>query len=185
MEFPEDLGAVASGQWAGVRPGSLWQWPEHQDLVDDGWTSLGLRQQDFGMPYFKPTRLLLRLGKLAAATFFVGVPEFCVYGFCLGPIPKAAPPSLTLARKAGGKAFGLPAQQPGHQHCVNGWWSQLSCRTLMPAMTLLARGMDRRLVMPLPQSLRGCLRLALHRCLRRFTGWVALALLGRPHTLAR
>ena len=31
-EFPEDLGAVARGEWEGVRPGSLWQWPACKEL---------------------------------------------------------------------------------------------------------------------------------------------------------
>ena len=61
VEFPEDLGAVKHGEWYGQRPASLWQRPEVGTLLEaKGVTTFGLRQSDFGTPFAKPTRLLVK-----------------------------------------------------------------------------------------------------------------------------
>ena len=52
LEFPEDFGAVATGDWKGVRPSSIWQWPQFANLLaDPSFSTVGIRQQDFGIPY--------------------------------------------------------------------------------------------------------------------------------------
>ncbi|CAE8681799.1 unnamed protein product, partial [Polarella glacialis] len=105
MEFPEDLGAIAHGKWQGARPASIWQWPEFAELLaDKSFATLGLRQSDFGTPYVKPTRFLLRLPVISPAPVFFGAPTFDGEGFYTGPIPKFTT-SLTLARQAGETGF--------------------------------------------------------------------------------
>ena len=46
IEFPEDLGAIAHGDWFGRRPASLWQLPQVQELLQqEGVTTCGLRMR--------------------------------------------------------------------------------------------------------------------------------------------
>ena len=42
MEQPEDLGALASGPHEGLRPASMWQWPQLADLLSEGATDCGV-----------------------------------------------------------------------------------------------------------------------------------------------
>ena len=58
MEQPEDLGALASGPHEGLRPASMWQWPQLADLLSKGLCTVAFHQASFGTPYAKPTRLL-------------------------------------------------------------------------------------------------------------------------------
>eukprot|EP00435_Cladocopium_sp_Y103_P066411 s288_g28.t1 len=77
FENPEDLGAVKSGENRGIRPASMWQWPEFETLVQlDQVSTVAFYQQDFGTDYLKPTRLLLGNLRKAHDSFHWGVPTF-------------------------------------------------------------------------------------------------------------
>ena len=98
IEFPEDLGAVKHGEWYGQRPASLWQRPEVNALLAmKGISTFGLRQSDFGTPFAKPTRLLVK-ATMRPHTTFNGMPVLDPAGFYLGPIPPAPAGLIPLAR---------------------------------------------------------------------------------------
>ena len=106
LEFPEDLGAVRGGQWAGVRPASLWQW-DALSTLRKSFREFGILQSDFGAPYLKPTRILLKATP-APATLYEGPPTFDNQGYYTGPIPRCSAKQLgltTLARQAGDSVF--------------------------------------------------------------------------------
>ena len=88
-EHPEDLGRVATGPFAGCSPSSIWQWEQHIECIGKGALSVGIRQFDFGTPYVKPTRLLLKLDNYEdlPESFFQGVPIFAEDRTYVGPIP--------------------------------------------------------------------------------------------------
>ena len=44
MEQPEDLGALASGPHEGLRPASMWQWPQLADLLSKGLRTVAFHQ---------------------------------------------------------------------------------------------------------------------------------------------
>ena len=91
LEFPEDLGVVKSGQWAGTLPASIFHLPGFTDIVrHDGVTTGAILQSDFGMPYPKPTRLILRLHGESIRNFYEGVPRFAADGSYLGPAPRTS-----------------------------------------------------------------------------------------------
>ena len=102
MEFPEDLGAVQHGEWAGVSPASAWQWPPMAQIRQDkSFREFGIHQHDFGAQHLKPTRILLR-GYPAAAKLYEGAPTYDELGYYTGPIPKLSAAKLgltTLAKK--------------------------------------------------------------------------------------
>ena len=118
LEFPEDLGAVKSGEWRGTRPASIWQ---HEDfgtnLKAGKMVSGALYQSSFEAPYLKPTRFGFKAGAQdtwAAESgtdtpfFYWGAPQFNDQGFYEGPLPKADASQLgllTLAKKAGESGF--------------------------------------------------------------------------------
>lgn len=108
LEFPEDLGAVRSGSWAGVRPASLWQWPTLDTIrADADVHEFGIVQSDFGAEYLKPTRILLK-GCTTEAISYAGPPSFDNKGNYIGPIPKFNAQALglrTLARQPGETGF--------------------------------------------------------------------------------
>ena len=105
-EHPEDLGCVQYGPFAGCSPAAIWQAPQHQECIKLGALSVGIRQSDFGTPYVKPTRLLLKLGQdcKLPQQFFVGVPEFSEDRSYLGPIPRAQG-TTSLIRREGDTSF--------------------------------------------------------------------------------
>ena len=88
-EHPEDLGRVATGPFSGCSPASIWQWEQHEQCISMGAVSVGIRQFDYGTPYVKPTRLLLKLDnyKDLPDNFFPGIPIFSEDRTYLGPIP--------------------------------------------------------------------------------------------------
>ena len=98
IEFPEDLGAVVRGKWAGQRPASLWQREEVDQLLKmKDIRTLGLRQCDFGTPFARPTRLLARAA-MRPHSIFWGRPVFDAAGYYVGPIPPAPAGLVPLAR---------------------------------------------------------------------------------------
>ena len=48
MEQPEDLGALPTGPHEGLRPASMWQWPQLADLLKKGLRSVAFHQASFG-----------------------------------------------------------------------------------------------------------------------------------------
>ena len=89
MEQPEDLGQVRK-QWVpGHWPASLWQFPQHRQLLEafPELQSVVLAQVDFGSPSVKPTRLLVKAPQLHPE-MYNGPPQFDSDGWYLGPLPK-------------------------------------------------------------------------------------------------
>ena len=109
LEFPEDLGAVVSGRFAGMRPASIWQMSSFEDLLQlPGVMTGALRQKDFGTAYIKPTRLVFKAPSgFTDELIFMGRPEFDNNGFYLGPVPKLpwSADTTTLARQPGETIF--------------------------------------------------------------------------------
>ena len=89
MEQPEDLGALASGPHEGLRPASMWQWPQLADLLQKGLRTVAFHQASFGTPYAKPTRLLLHTSLPMPDCVFEGVPRYDSKGCYTGPLPSA------------------------------------------------------------------------------------------------
>ena len=89
MEQPEDLGAPKRPRIPGHRPGSMWQFPQHQELLQlAGVQSVVFAQLDFGTPSPKPTRLLLRLDGDLHPAMIEGLPQLDEEGRYTGPLPK-------------------------------------------------------------------------------------------------
>lgn len=89
MEQPEDLGATRSPRIPGHRPGSMWQFPAHEELLTlEGVKSVALAQIDFGSESAKPTRLLLRIYGDLHEEMYEGLPQFDHDGFYMGPLPR-------------------------------------------------------------------------------------------------
>ena len=109
LEQPEDLGAVATGR----RPSSMWQRPLFRDLVDHSSAQhVVFHQADFGTPYPKPTRLLLKSTQVlylhvCAGGFRTLIPRVSTLARCLvtprrGPCrPLGRHPSARLVRNSG------------------------------------------------------------------------------------
>ncbi len=92
MEQPENLGRVKKMRIPGHWPGSMWQFPQHQALLQEfqDLQTVALAQVDFGAEYVKPTRLLIRTSGPLHQEMFPGLPEFDADGWYLGPLPKKA-----------------------------------------------------------------------------------------------
>jgi hypothetical protein len=116
-EQPEDLGALRTGPWPGKRPASMWQFPQHADLLShSGVRSIAIFQSDFGAQYPKPTRLLTNLPVLSPGIFHEGLPKFDENGFYQGPLPKCTSASTNLKRSSKHSPFatsGTAAWPPG------------------------------------------------------------------------
>ena len=106
LEFPEDLGAIPTGSWQGVRPASIFQWKEFEELLKfPGVVTGGIRQSDFGTPYVKPTRLILKFqGEWELEHLFRGTPQYDEAGYYLGPIPPTRG-QVTLAKRSREEPF--------------------------------------------------------------------------------
>ena len=92
MEQPENLGRVKRPRVAGHWPGSMWQFHQHEALLQQfpELQTLALAQVDFGAPYVKPTRLLIRTGGPVHKEMYAGLPKFDSEGWYLGPLPRKA-----------------------------------------------------------------------------------------------
>ena len=88
LEQPEDLGAMPAGPRKGQRPATMWQWPQHTELVKQGLRSVCFHQSHFGTGYPKPTRLLLKTGLGFPDFVREGLPLFDDLGYYAGPLPK-------------------------------------------------------------------------------------------------
>ena len=104
FENPEDLGAVKSGENFGIRPASMWQWPQFAALLElEQVQSIAFYQQDFGTEYLKPTRLLLAHVSELPESFVQGPPTFDDQGFYTGPLRSRA--AVRQLVGASGNAF--------------------------------------------------------------------------------
>ena len=132
MEQPEDLGALASGPHEGLRPASMWQWPQLADLLSKGLRTVAFHQASFGTPYAKPTRLLLHTSLPMPDCVHEGVPRYD---------PKAATRvrcpllrAVALCSKGRLKVRSKPlVQNSGPLSSVNGsllCWSPRACMLL-------------------------------------------------------
>ena len=102
MEQPEDLGALASGPHEGLRPASMWQWPQLADLLSKGLRTVAFHQASFGTPYAKPTRLLLHTPLLLPDCVHEGMPRYDSKGCYVGPLPSAKGHGAMFQRQATG-----------------------------------------------------------------------------------
>ena len=102
MEQPEDLGALASGPHEGLRPASMWQWPQLADLLRKGLRTVAFHQASFGTPYAKPTRLLLHTSLPMPDCVHEGVPRYDSKGCYTGPLPSAQGFGAMFQRQAKG-----------------------------------------------------------------------------------
>ena len=86
---PEDLGALKFGDNGGIRPASMWQWPQHATLLQcDDVFSVAFYQKDFGAGSLKPMRLLIKSCQALPDFFSTGMPCFDDQGFYAGPLPQ-------------------------------------------------------------------------------------------------
>ena len=109
LEFPEDLGRVVRGEFAGVVPASIWQHEKFKEIlkVKDVVTG-ALHQADYGADYLKPTRILFKGRPSNTGIFYAGEPIFDELGDYMGPLPKrdaAAEGLRTLARTSSKEGF--------------------------------------------------------------------------------
>ena len=114
MEEAEDLGALASGPHEGLRPASMWQWPQLADVLRKGLRTVVFHQLRHSLRY---TRLLLRTPLEMPDFVFESLPCYDASGFCSGPLP----------------CTGL--QQ--HAASVNGYrhfYCRLACTQLTPSL---------------------------------------------------
>lgn len=89
MEQPEDLGRTQKERIPGHRPGSMWQFPQHEELLAmEGVQSVALAQLDFGSASVKPTCLLLRAPGPLHPEMYEGLPQLDENGWYCGPLPK-------------------------------------------------------------------------------------------------
>ena len=115
------LGVTTQGKYKGQTPASIWQLPQRQECIDLGAVSIGIRQSDFGMPYAKPTRLLVRLHSQLPESFFKGKPSFSEHGVYTGPIPQEIGQLRSLAKTRSNEAFLTTGTAA---------WPPLLCQTL-------------------------------------------------------
>ena len=99
MEQPEDLGALASGPHEGLRPASMWQWPQLADLLSKGLRTVAFHQAS---PYAKPTRLLLHTSLPMPDCVYEDLPRYDSKGCCTGPLPSAKGHGAMFQRQAKG-----------------------------------------------------------------------------------
>ena len=85
MEQPEDLGALPTGPHEGLRPASMWQWPQLADLLEKGLRTVAFHQASFGVPYAKPTRLLLCTSLDMPDFVYEGLPSYDDQGLLQRP----------------------------------------------------------------------------------------------------
>jgi hypothetical protein len=123
FEFPEDLGAVRNGEWKGVRPASIFQFPRMKEIMDNPLVRNGaLLQQDFGTDYAKPTRLVLRLPEEVQLDprIYLGLPTFDEQGYYTGPVP----------HQSGAQGLARGAREPGFRTTGTAAWPMQLCQVI-------------------------------------------------------
>ena len=139
MEQPEDLGALPTGPHEGLRPASMWQWPQLADLLKKGLRTVAFHQASFGVPFAKPTRLLLCTSLDMPDFVYEGLPSYDDQGYYKGPLPSAQGFGKTFQRQAKGAFKTAGSEQWPVAMCQ--WLSAMllsSC--LLPLKTPLEGG---------------------------------------------
>ena len=132
MEQPEDLGALASGPHEGLRPVSIWQWPQLADLLAKGLRTVAFHQASFGTPYAKPTRLLLHTSLYPCRTVFTKVCHAMIQKSCyIGPLPSAKGHGAMFQRQAKGAFKTTGSEQWPAKLCQ--WLSAMLVSTCLHA----------------------------------------------------
>ena len=130
MEQPEDLGANKAGPWPGVRPASVWQFPQFDKLLlQKGVQTAAFYQSDFGATYAKPTRLVFRLRCDLPPTLRLGKPKFDKSGFYSCPLPPLEQKMHSLQRQSnecGFRTSGTAAWPPD----LRKWLSEACVKSL-------------------------------------------------------
>ena len=127
LEFPEDLGAITHGPWEGTRPASIFQLEGFQNIMKSPGVETGVvLQSDFGMPYPKPTRLILKLRGHRIRNFHPGFSTFAPDGRYAGPAPRVS------------TGFGLAktSQSEGFKTTGTAAWPTELCRELVRCINL-------------------------------------------------
>ena len=108
FEQPEDLGALKKGPHRGQRPASTWQWPQLHQALEKGLCTVAFHQSSFGVPFPKPTRLLLKYTGPRPNFVFEGRPTFADDGSYVGPLPAPSEhrPTAMAGRDLGEHLFG-------------------------------------------------------------------------------
>ena len=144
FENPEDLGAVKHGEHRGVRPASMWQWEQFQQLLrHQQVATVAFYQQDFGTEYLKPTRLML--GNLEARhdSFYQGPPHFNDQGFYEGPLQQRSQPHAWWEPRV--RDLQQQEQNNGPQRCAVGLQFQFYnslCRSMQFIMSSQSKGVQ-------------------------------------------
>ena len=139
MEQPEDLGALPTGPHEGLRPASMWQWPQLADLLEKGLRTVAFHQASFGVPYAKPTRLLLCTSLDMPDFVYEGLPSYDDQGYYKGPLPSAQGFGKMFQRQAKGAFKTTGSEQWPVAMCQ--WLSAMllsSC--LLPAKDAVGEG---------------------------------------------
>ena len=89
-------------RYEGLRPASMWQWPQLADLLQKGLRTVAFHQASFGTPYAKPTRLLLRTSPPMPDFVYEGLPRYDPKGCYTGPLPSAQGRGAMFQRQARG-----------------------------------------------------------------------------------
>ena len=130
MEQPEDLGALPTGPHEGLRPASMWQWPQLADLLKKGLRTVDFHQASFGVPY----------ASLDMPDFvYEGLPSYDDQGYYKGPLPSAQGFGQMFQRQAKGAFETTGSEQWPVAMCQ--WLSAMllsSC--LLPAKDAVGRG---------------------------------------------
>ena len=139
MEQPEDLGALPTGPHEGLRPASMWQWPQLADLLRKGLRTVAFHQASFGVPFAKPTRLLLRTS--------LDLPDFVYEGLpatTTGATTKDRYPLHKVSVKCSSIKLKRPSRLPvlnsGQWLCASGFPLCCSRRACSPLKTPLEGG---------------------------------------------
>ena len=113
----------------------MWQWPQLADLLEKGLRTVAFHQASFGVPYAKPTRLLLCTSLDMPDFVYEGLPSYDDQGYYKGPLPSAQGFANMFQRQAKGafKTTGSEQWPSGFQLCC-------SRRACSPLKTPLERG---------------------------------------------
>eukprot|EP00439_Symbiodinium_sp_Y106_P034280 s5728_g4.t1 len=139
MEQPEDLGALPR---PGVLPEAGRRYtvtPQLADLLEKGLRTVAFHQASFGVPYTKPTRLLLCTSLDMPDFVYEGLPSYDDQGYYKGPLPLHRVSVRCSSVKLKGPSR-LPVLNSGPWLCASGFPLCCSRRACSPLKTPLERG---------------------------------------------
>ena len=115
------------------------QWPQLADLLKKGLRTVAFHQASFGVPYAKPTRLLLCTSLDMPDFVYEGLPSYDDQGYYKGPLPSAQGFGQMFQRQAKGAFKTTGSEQWPVAMCQ--WLSAMllsSC--LLPAKDAVGEG---------------------------------------------